>query len=221
MTMPVHHSNAARSARLVRMGYRVRGVGAVPVWSDAVDRPRTGASRTVGGVRRMAMMPSSMTLLYHHIAGTARNAATATVQGRSVRAPHTTMSSATGRRRVSGMGMALADARLARLGDEQLDPFPPHPGCEHERHRRDGRRRAQRDGQRPPLPADREPDQADTRRDLGQQHERPRPGVAEPERDGHRQQQVDVAVDELEDGRREEPQQDQRIALGRSRHRSR
>ena len=55
----------------------------------------------------MGMMASSITQLYHHIAGMASHAATATVHGRSVRAPHTTSRNAAGRRIQSGMGMAL------------------------------------------------------------------------------------------------------------------
>ena len=56
----------------------------------------------------------------------------------------------------------------------------------------------ERNGEVAPLAPDGEPEQPDARRDLGQQHDRPRGRVAEAERDGDGQQQMDVAVVEVD-----------------------
>ena len=116
MTMPVHHSNGTRPdppgtdglSGSGGQGYLWWGL----VWSPARPRP---PQVPAGRMRRMGMMASSITLLYHHIAGMARNAATGTVQGRSVRAPQTTTSRAIGQPEGERDGDGLGRRGLARL----------------------------------------------------------------------------------------------------------
>src|SRR5664280_750921 len=73
--------------------------------------------------------------------------------------------------------------------------------------------RARGDGKRPPLPPDDEPEQRDAGRDLGQQADRPQRRIFEPEDAYRRQQDVDVAVVQLERNRQED-EPDQRHTPG-------
>ena len=87
--------------------------------------------------------------------------------------------------RRSGRGSAAGSGRPPRCRPCRCSPRssvdPVAPGLRHQqvRDRDDRRRRPERDRELPPLAAEGEPQEADTRRDLGEQHERPGPRVAE------------------------------------------
>ena len=122
-----------------------------------------------------------------------------------------------------GDGQPGTARRAARAGGQELDPLCPELRRDHQRYTDDGCRRAQRDTQRPPLPPRREPQQAHAACRLGQEHERPRPGVSKPEHDGRGDEQVHVAVVQLDDHRRECQDQQRAPATqpdrGRQQHR--
>ena len=73
------------------------------------------------------------------------------------------------------------------------------PGDRARLDRGDRRGRAERDRQLAPFAAHGEPEQADAERRLGEEHEDPGRRVAQPETDGQREQQVDVAGLELDE----------------------
>ena len=107
------------------------------------------------------------------------------------------------RREQEVVPVVRAGARGLRSAQE-LDPVEPGARGNHERDGRDRRRRAESPGQRTPLAADDEPQQRDAGRELGQQAERPQRRVLEPQDAHRRQQDVDVAVEELERNRQED-----------------
>ena len=141
-----------------------------------------------------------------HSAGTEIAAATGTTQRASRRAPQTMISGRGRQAHPQRNWQRRPGWRRAGIIDKDIDPGDPLAGKQHERHRCDHGRGAERDTQRAPFAPNGEPEEADSRGDLCQHHEPPSGGVPEAQDDRRGDQQVEVAVIEVhgDKGDREE-----------------
>ena len=123
-----------------------------------------------------------------------------TVHRRSVRPPHATRTSATGRRTRSGSGTAMPPAQTD-VAVQHREPVRPPRRLDEEADDGDRSGEAERTRQVDPFAADREPGQPNPGRDLCQQEERPSFGESEPEHDRCGHQQVHVPDGDLQQHR--------------------
>ena len=172
--------------------------------------PRARSKRSSAGIATRMDRPANQRT------GSASADAAGIVQRRSVRAPHADEE----RRERQAQDQRDRDIRLrhrlpGHREDPVHDPLLPEPGVNREGCRDEDGRHAEGDPEVPPLPSDREPDEADAGCHLRQEDERPRRRVAEAKDDRGGEEQVDVAVVELH-GNRRKREDEKRAAASRA-----
>ncbi len=159
--------------------------------------------------------PTIIAMFASHRVGRASVAPTIMVHRRSVRAPQAMRMPAPISRIQSGTGNSGYGHCCLRCRQGSRSTRPSARGRGRRRRRPPARLRRPRP-QRAPFPPNGEPDEADPRRDLREQDERPRSRVPKAEIDRRGEQEVDVAHLELDHGHGQE--QGDRQPVARDRH---